>query len=160
MTKFSIGINGGMNPTNAAVLQEAEIRVLSALGFMAARSGQLIPCLRIFEALTLLRPGKAFPYIGMAIGYLAVNMASTAVELLQSKALPVCEDDSEIHLYLSLALFQSGQSVGAMRLLDSWKEVSGDFLKCNSLARRLCELIEANSRSDRLPVPASVVGLD
>lgn len=151
---------GGLQPDNADVLNETEIRILTALGFMAARSGQLVPCLRIFEALSLLRPIKAFPYIGLTVGYLAVGMASAAVELLRDKAVLFCKNDPDIHLYLALAFYQSGQPASAIRLLDSWADFSSTDPENNPLYRRLYELIENSPRSDSPPVPASVIGLD
>jgi hypothetical protein len=65
-----------------------EVRLLSSVGFMAAKSGCLVPALRIFEALAVLRPGVGFPFIGMALAYLAVGMPAEAVCVLRDRAIP------------------------------------------------------------------------
>lgn len=138
------------------LLSSEEIRLLSALGFMAARCGQLVPCLRIFEALAILRPATAFPFIGMAIGYLAVGMPQPALQVLEGRASPTASDDPELMLYRSLALKHAGRSSESAAALHAWESASGQRAHDHPLARTLLADTQAAERWLDWPVPASV----
>jgi hypothetical protein len=150
----------GSSETVEDVLTEGDIRLLAALGFMAARSGQLVPCIRIFEGLAVLRPSKAFPFIGMAVGYLAVGMASTAIDILRRRHVQDITADPEIQLYLALALYQDGQSAAALDMIEIWRHSKGESTADFQLGKRLSELLATGKGSGRLPVPALVVDPD
>ena len=78
-----IGRNAGLRSTP---LDSSEVRLLAAIGLWAAKSGYLVPAVRIFEALIILRPGVEFPYIGLAMAYMAVGMHNDASHTLNQRA--------------------------------------------------------------------------
>lgn len=108
------------------LLSSDEIRLLSALGFMAARAGHVVPAVRIFEGLALLRKDKAFPYIGLALAMICVGAYGDAVRVLEERGLAACPGDVEINAYLGLALRLAGRFSEADALamrLDSGAEL-------------------------------------
>lgn len=140
-------------------LSAQEIRLLSSIGFMAAKSGCLVPAVRIFEALAVLRPGLGFPFIGMSIAYLAVGMAGEAVHVLSNRALPSCSDQAELKLWLGLALQQAGNHAAACKELDlAIQDLSSDEMP--PLAQTLAALLGARSSVPTWPTPAPVADDD
>ncbi len=64
------------------LLTSADIRLLSDIGFVAACSSQREHALQIFQALTLFRPLKAFPYLGLAVANLNAKRPADALQAL------------------------------------------------------------------------------
>ena len=64
------------------MLSASEIRLLTEIGFVAAGRGWLDQARKIFNSLILLRPDRAFPYIGMGLALINAGQASEAVALL------------------------------------------------------------------------------
>ena len=65
------------------VLSTAEIRLLSEIGFMAAASPILkVETEQLFRQLMVLRPRRAFPYIGLATACLNRGQADEAVAVM------------------------------------------------------------------------------
>lgn len=140
-------------------LSSEEIRLMAAIGFMSAKAGCLVPAVRIFEALAVLRPGHSFPYIGMAIAYMAIGMASEAVYVLRDRAIPACGENHDLGLWLGLALQQAGNRIAAQTALNaSLRELPSDELP--SLARFLSILLGNRTDSPKWPTPAPVAELD
>ncbi len=94
----------------ARLLSVDEIRLLSALGFMAARSGHVVPAIRIFEGLAVLRKDKAFPYVGLALAMICIGAYGDAANVLRERGMEACPDDPEILAYLGLALQLAGRT--------------------------------------------------
>ena len=140
-------------------LSRNEIRLLSSVGFLAAKAGCLVPAVRIFESLAVLRPGQAFPFIGMAIAYLAVGMAGEAVKILRDRAIPSCPDVAGLGLWLSFALQQAGDHAAAKRELgEASRSLSSEDLP--SLARILAILLGARPEIPDWPTPAPLIDYD
>ncbi len=149
-------IIAGESAAGEAFLSPEELRLLSAIGFMAAKSGFLVPAIRIFEALLVLRPRAAFPFIGMSIAYTAVGMAGEAVHLLRDRALPVCAEHQELRLWLCVALQQAGSRAAAMKeLAASTQGLQPEAWP--ALARRLSALLGGRPIEPKWPTPAPVV---
>ncbi len=142
--------------TSVALLSADEVRLLAALGFSAARMGQVESSVRIFEALAVLRPTYAFPFIGMALAYLAVGKPHSAIELLAGRASLVCPGEPDIQLYLSLALHHAGCDPQAATTLRAWEEASGKTSVDHTLARTIAVDKGDGSRWLDWPVPAAV----
>lgn len=66
----------------ADLLSADDVRLLSDIGFVAACSSQRVRALQIFQALTLFRPLKAFPYLGLALANLNAKKPGEAVQAL------------------------------------------------------------------------------
>jgi hypothetical protein len=140
-------------------LSSDDIRLLSSVGFMAAKAGCLVPAVRIFEALTVLRPGVAFPFIGMSVAYLAVGMAGEAVHVLRDRGIPSCGDRSDLGLWLSFALQQAGDHAASKRELGAaTANLSEDDMP--SLALSLSGLLGARPGIPDWPTPAAVAEVD
>lgn len=136
-----------------------EIRLLSSIGFMAAKSGCLVPAVRIFEALAVLRPVAAFPFIGLAVAYLAVGMAGEAVHVLRDRALKACADTTELKMWLSLALLQAGNQSAALKEYES--SMRGmDSVDLPPIARMLTVMLGGRPDVPTWPVPAQVADAD
>lgn len=71
-----------LEETADGLLTSADIRLLSDIGFVAACSSQRGHALQIFHALTLFRPLKAFPYLGLAVANLNAKRPTDAVQAL------------------------------------------------------------------------------
>lgn len=152
----SVGLQGS---EQGSPLSTQEIRLLSSIGFMAAKAGCLVPAVRIFEALAVLRPGVAFPFIGMSIAYLAVGMAGEAVHVLGKRALLSCGDPSELKLWLALALQQAGNHAAAGKELElATQNLSSHEMP--SLARTLSVLLGARPCVPTWPTPAPIADSD
>ncbi len=142
--------------TTDTLMSPGEIRLLSSLGFMAARSGHVVPAIRIFEGLAVLRKDKAFPYVGLALAMICVGAYGDAVNVLRERGLAACPDDPEIEAYLGLALQLAGRTseAGAMaRELAERKDLASGL---QALVAMVSEIADGH-RSGELPRPASVV---
>lgn len=64
------------------MLTSSDVRLLSDIGFVAACSGQLERAVQIFQALTLFRPLRAFPYLGLAVANLNAKKPAEAISAI------------------------------------------------------------------------------
>ncbi len=141
--------------TADTLMSPGEIRLLSSLGFMAARSGHVVPAIRIFEGLAVLRKDKAFPYVGLALAMICVGAYGDAAHVLRERGLAACPGDPEIKAYLGLALQLAGRSseAGAMtRELAARNDLSSGL---QALVTLVSEIAEGHRTAER-PRPASV----
>ncbi len=138
----------------ARLLSVDEIRLLSALGFMAARSGHVVPAIRIFEGLALLRKDKTFPYVGLALAMICVGAYGDAVNVLSERGRAACPGDPEIEAYLGLALQLAGRGSEAALLIRDMQTRAGLPSALQLLVKKVSALADGTD-FDR-PVPASV----
>lgn len=103
----------------ASTFESHEIHVLTEIGFLAAGVGQLDHALRIFEALHLMRPLRAFPMVGKAIALMNTHQNTQAVECLESIKLPDAQEQAQLDVWLGFALQQAGHHHAARRILRS-----------------------------------------
>ena len=143
----------------ASLMSTEEIRLLSSLGFMAARSGHVVPAIRIFEGLAVLRKDKAFPYVGLALAMICVGAYGDAANVLRERGLVACPNDPEIEAYLGLALQLAGRMSEAMavtRELQAHKDLSSGL---QTLVKTVSGLADGRPAANR-PRPASVPAAD
>ena len=141
--------------TADSLMTPAEIRLLSALGFMAARCGHVVPAIRIFEGLAVLRKDKAFPYVGLALAMICVGAYGDAARVLRERGLLACPGDPEIEAYLGLALQLAGrmsEAAAVTRELQARKDLSSGL---QALVKTVSGLADGQPASDR-PRPAAV----
>lgn len=98
------------------------IRLLTEIGFLAAGKADVDRARRIFDALALVRPDRAFPFIGSATALLNTGRAREAAMLLfKAKAgLPAGNESDMVAAFLGLALQldgRNGESVHVLRHL-------------------------------------------
>lgn len=145
------------------LLSAAEIRLLSSLGFMAARSGHVVPAIRIFEGLAVLRKDKAFPYVGLALAMICVGAYGDAAGVLQERGLIACPGDPEIEAYLGLALQLAGRGAEAAavtRGLQSRADLSTGLQTLLKTVSALANGIPASERPRPAPVGDGVDAMD
>lgn len=138
------------------LLSPEEIRLLSALGFMAARAGHVVPAIRIFEGLATLRKDKAFPYVGLALAMICVGAYGDAARVLGGRGMAACPGDPEIEAYLGLALQLSGHASEAealSRRLRTRPDVSESL---RALSQAVAGLADGRTDAQAWPMPASL----
>lgn len=87
----------------------SDIQLLTQVGFLAAGRGDVPRALRIFEALALLRPDRAFAFVGLTSALMNAGRASEAVQRLQSVSLPAGPEADMLDSFQSLALQLAGR---------------------------------------------------
>jgi hypothetical protein len=134
-----------------------QIRMLAAIGFMAARSGLIVPAVRIFEGLAVLRPNKAFPFVGLSLAHICVGSHAEAIQILIQRGLKVCPDDPELVAYLAVALQLAGRTAEAQQIYDGFS-LSDDAEASEISLKNMVESVMRVVHS-ALPKPASVIEL-
>ncbi|MCY1516877.1 hypothetical protein D9M68_515360 [compost metagenome] len=121
----------------AVVLLADDARLLSEVGFLAAGAGDAARAETIFSALRRLRPGQAYPVIGLSVAWLNAGRAPDAVRLLES-AVPA--DPAErplLDAWRGFALQLAGRNRESARLLEAVASGDGEGAR---LARALLGL--------------------
>ncbi len=137
-------------------LTSDEISLIAELGFMAATAGFVVPAIRIFQGLLVLRADHAFPYIGFAVARLYVGAFDEAVRVLRDDANAALHGRDEIELYLGLALHLAGQPAEAARVLYALLERGGLDADQRPLAESVLLQISSGSQRTAWPSPARV----
>ena len=101
-------------------LDSNEIRLLTEIGFLAAGRGDVARAERIFGALQLLRPQRAFAPIGLAMAYMNAGRHDEAAGVLARAAEQVeAAEQAELDVFRGLALQLAGRSSESVRALKS-----------------------------------------
>lgn len=95
----------------------ADVQLLTQLGFVAAGRGDAPLALRIFDALALLRPHRAFAFVGIACALMNAGRANEAVQRLQAVHLPAGAEADMLHAFQALALQLAGRAGESAHLL-------------------------------------------
>lgn len=140
-------------------LTSEEIRLIAELGFMAATAGFVVPAIRIFQGLLVLRAEHAFPYIGLAVARLYVGAFKDAVRVLREDADVVLHGREEIQLYLGLALHLADQPTEAVRVLSALLERESLDADQQPLAESVLAQIEGSTTRMTWPSPARVIDI-
>lgn len=138
-------------------LTSEEISLIAELGFMAATAGYVVPAIRIFQGLLVLRADHAFPYIGLAVARLYIGAFNDAVRVLREDANDVQHGRDEIELYLGLALHLAGQPNEAENLLYALLERGVLDADQQPLARSVLSQIHGSVQRAEWPSPARVI---
>lgn len=138
-------------------LTSDEISLIAELGFMAATAGFVVPAIRIFQGLLVLRAEHAFPYVGLAVARLYVGAFNDAVRILREDANAAQHGRDEIELYLALALYLAGQPKEAARVLYALFERGGLDVDQQPLAESVLFQINGGSQRAAWPSPARIV---
>jgi hypothetical protein len=138
----------------AGLLTPANIRLLSDIGFVAACSSQRERALQIFQALTLFRPLKAFPYLGLAVANLNAKRPTDALQALAlgRRVLGSGVDSSpEIREdYAMLGMFEGVAAQADERRTEGLRIIAGALEKAppDGAAARLGKRLLGVERSD------------
>ncbi|MGY6268547.1 tetratricopeptide repeat protein [Achromobacter denitrificans] len=110
----------------AVVLLADDARLLSEVGFVAAGAGDAARAETIFSALRRLRPGQAYPLIGLAVAWMNSGRAPDAVRLLEGAVLADPADRPLLDAWRGFALQLAGRSQESARLLDAAARGEGE----------------------------------
>jgi len=122
----------------AFVLDAQDARLLTEVGMLAAGAGDVKRADAIFGALRQLRPGRAYPLVGLAVARMNAGRAIEAARLLESDA--ALDDAGERTLaqaWRGLALQLAGRGEASRRLLTETAGLPGAGAR---LARQLLGL--------------------
>jgi hypothetical protein len=111
------------------ILSSSDVRLLSDIGFVAACSSQRERAVQIFQALTLFRPLKAFPYLGLAVANLNAKKPAEAILALALgkrvlAAAPIQSDDVKED-YAMLGVFEGLAAQADNRRIEGLKLIEG-----------------------------------
>jgi Flp pilus assembly protein TadD len=98
-------------------LEPEDIQLLTQIGYLAAARADVQRAERIFGALALVRPNKAFVHLGVPVALLNAGRTEAAALRLESVQLAPSEDADMVHAFLGLAQQLNGQALQAMRTL-------------------------------------------
>jgi len=121
----------------AGVLSADDARLLTEVGFLAAASGDVARAERIFNGLARLRPGRAYPSIGLAVAWMNAGRAADAVVLLEKAQATDPEERATLAAWRGFALQLAGRTSESRRVLDTLATQDGD---AGRLARSLLGL--------------------
>lgn len=124
----------------AFVLDSAEVRLLTEIGFLAAASGDATRAQAIFLALQRLRPGRAFPLVGLAVSKMNAGYANEAVLLLEQAQAGDEAERNVMDAWRGLALQLAGRAGESKSLLMKLALTEGDGA---ILARSLLGIAQA-----------------
>jgi len=123
----------------AGLLSADDARLLTEVGFLAAASGDVAHAERIFHALARLRPGRAYPQVGLAVAWMNAGRAADAVVLLEKAQANDPEERATLDAWRGFALQLAGRSSESRRVLDTLAALEGD---AGRLARGLLGLAQ------------------
>lgn len=102
------------------LLDTAEIRLLTEVGFLAAAKADIRQAEAIFASLELLRPNGAFVYCGLAFAYLNAALYDSCIAVLDKGLQRVAaEDVPALQSVRALALAWAGRASESERALAS-----------------------------------------
>jgi hypothetical protein len=108
------------------MLSEADVRLITEIGFLGSGAGLVQPAKALFEALAVLRPWRDFPYIGLATLQLnnkqpddAVRILEQARKLLASKPDSTQEDQAMLAAFHGVALHCAQRCAESQQVMQS-----------------------------------------
>lgn len=123
----------------AGLLSADDARLLTEVGFLAAASGDVLRAERIFGGLARLRPGRAYPSVGLAVAWMNAGRPADAVLLLEKTQATDPEERATLDAWRGFALQLAGRSSESRRVLDTLAAQDGD---AGRLARGLLGLAQ------------------
>lgn len=104
-----------------------EAKMLSEIGFIAAYHGDVASADAVFDGLAGMRPGRAYPWIGKALGCFAIGRSDDAVLFLEhQKGFMTDPDELDLmQVWHGMALQLSGHQSQAHTLLNKVANGSG-----------------------------------
>jgi Flp pilus assembly protein TadD len=121
----------------AGLLSPDDARLLTEVGFLAAASGDVRRAERIFDGLARLRPGRAYPLVGLAVAWMNAGRAAEAVAMLEKAQTADPEERATLDAWRGFALQLAGRASESRRVLDTLAVEDSD---AGRLARSLLGL--------------------
>ncbi|CUI27988.1 hypothetical protein BI147_19090 [Achromobacter xylosoxidans] len=133
------GTATAVSDETAFVLDADDARILAEVGFLAAGRGDVAHADSIFLALRALRPGRAYPWLGLAVARLNADSADEAVRLLEQGEVSAPGERALLTAWRGLALQLAGRKAESTRLLRACAQ-GGEGDEGAALARSLLGL--------------------
>ena len=108
------------------MLEADDARLLTEIGMLAAGRGDVQHADTIFNALRRLRPGRAYPLVGLAVARLNAGQADEAVHLLENVALADGPEQGVVRAWCGLALQLAGRRAESLKVLSEAAALPGD----------------------------------
>lgn len=137
--RVAAGSATAVSDETAFVLEADDARILAEVGFLAAGRGDVAHADAIFQALRALRPGRAYPWLGLAVARLNAGRADEAVRLLEQGETSAVAERGLLAAWRGLALQLAGRSAESTRLLQACAQ-GGEGAEGVALARSLLGL--------------------
>jgi hypothetical protein len=135
----------------ADILTRDELRQLAEIGFLACGARNVRAAQAIFEALRVLQPERAYPYLGLAMARMSADDPDGAVRILREQGLPLNPLDEDLHVFLGIALRAAKRRGESDRVLGNLLAVQAP----DSPERRLARAMLVQPASG-VPRPAAV----
>ena len=139
------------------ILSSDDVRLLSDIGFVAACSSQRERAIQIFQALTLFRPLKAFPYLGLAVANLNAKKPADAIQALAlgkrvlaaapARSDELKEDYAMLGMFEGLAAQADNRRTEGLKLIEAALDEAPPESPAYRLGQRLLGLNAANQES-------------
>lgn len=120
--RVDAGAATAVSEETAFVLDADDARLLAEVGFLAAGRGDVAHADAIFQALRAVRPGRAYPWLGLAVARLNAGNADEAVRLLEQGEASVAAERGLLAAWRGLALQLAGRKAESTRLLQTCAE--------------------------------------
>lgn len=137
--RVEAGSAAAVSDETAFVLDADDARVLTEVGFLAAGRGDVARADVIFQALRALRPGRAYPWLGLAVARLNAGRADEAVRLLEQGEASAAAERGLLAAWRGLGLQLAGRTAESTRLLQACAQ-GGEGAEGIALARSLLGL--------------------
>lgn len=102
---------------HAANIVADDIRLLAAVGFLAARSGLTERAMRIFSGLAVIRPKKDFPLTGIVFSHLAAGQYEKALQFISGLDCHRVDASVDLRALKALVLHLQQRSPEATQLI-------------------------------------------
>ena len=134
------------------VLSEADVRLITEIGFLGSGAGLVQQATQIFDALVLLRPLRDFPYIGLATVQLnqknpeeAVRILAQACKVLASTPEAPQEDQAMLAAFRGVALHCAQRSAESRQILQSVVQMGYHSVNARRIALNMLGVLEAKA---------------
>ena len=132
------------------VLSEADVRLITDIGFLGSGAGMLQQATQLFDALALLRPHRDFPYIGLATVQLNQKKPEQAVRILEQgrkvlASMPEATQDDQAMLaaFQGVALHCAQRSAESQLVLQSVLQMGYHASHARRIALSMLGMLEA-----------------
>lgn len=119
------------------MLEADDARFLTEVGMLAAGRGDVSRADTIFNALRRVRPGRAYPLVGLAVARLNAGRVAEAARLLEDAGFSDPEEQAVVRAWCGLAMQLAGRGAESRRALADAAALPGEG---GALARRMLGL--------------------
>ncbi len=130
-----------------------DVRLLAAVGFLAARSGLTDRAMRIFRGLAVVRPEDDFPLTGIVLSHLAAGECKEALQIISGLKCQRINASVDLRALKALVLHLLKRSPEATRLIATVINDPSFSDADHSLAGKVAVLLDSTANELAIPVP-------